>query len=176
MKKLLLFTILFTTVNFFSKAQSSIFKPFQIGIGSGFSNGLALYIHPQYNLNDKLTIGLNLQSAIVATGINGSSGSASAVGTYQLTGVYHFSTEKVRPYVGLGLGLSNVGTVAVSNSSAAADYGTKFGVTPKVGVKMGHFKLEAEYNILPSSTINTFVLQPSHFLLKLGFDIEGGRK
>ncbi len=158
MKKLLIVFIL--GVIAYSPIKAQEFKPFKFELGvlygiptdDAFKGGVGFYLHPSYYLNDQLNVGLKAEWAVIgAADEMGTSVSISAIGSYLATANYYFSTSKVRPYAGLGVGLYSLGSVSSdlgAGNSIDVDYGTKFGVAPKVGLDLGHFTLNVAYNMI----------------------------
>ena len=118
-------------------------------------NGPGFYVEPKYQANDRISVGLRLESTFLTSGsITVGPGSfdleAASVFPILLTGDYYFTTEKVRPYAGVGLGVyikdetsidSDIGVVSFDLGSK-----TNFGVAPRLGLNVGHFKLAVIYN------------------------------
>ncbi len=138
-------------------AQVTPFK-FELGVLYGlptdnaFVGGVGFYMHPSYYLGDKINIGVKAEWAVLgAASQEGMSVSVSAIGSYLLTANYYLAVSKVRPYVGAGFGLYQLGSVSSSidpNNSLDIDYGNKFGVAPKIGLDLGHFTLNVAYNYI----------------------------
>jgi len=144
------------------------------GIPAGsnvYSSGAGFYIEPKYNLTDNIAAGLRLEWAILGAADElGSSVSVSALASYLITGDYYLSTDIVRPYVGAGIGIYNVGKVEVSGSDLTGDAGSKLGFVPRVGILLGHLRTGLEYNIV------TGFEGGNYLSWKFGFEIGGGRK
>lgn len=182
MKKLF-FCTLVLALSIIANAQEELtFKPFKFDIavgyavpsGSGSKAGILFAFEPKYALNDNLTLGLRLEGAITARAsmdANGETvtGDAKASSSYLLTGDYYINTNKFRPFVGAGAGLYKL--AAVDLSSADVKTGSKFGVAPRVGFELGHFRTAIEYNI----TGKTGDFNNNYLGIKLGFFIGGGR-
>jgi len=144
-------------------AQSKIFKPFKVDVGivgavsadDEAGGGLGIYLEPKYAATDRINVGLRLESAFLSSGsikVRGTSVDieSASVAPILLTGDYYFNTEKVRPYVGMGMGMyirqeryvsTDIGSVAIGLASQ-----TNFGVAPRLGLNAGHFKLAVGYN------------------------------
>lgn len=172
------------------------FKPFKVGVGLGYATpgstgsgaggGLLFYVEPAYRASDRVLIGLRLESAVIARGINGVgqddvSGDAAYNLSYTLNGQYYFNDNYVRPFVGAGFGLFSLAAVdfntasgnTISANEVAAE--TRFGFYPRIGVDAGHFNLSLDYNIIPKTDIpNVGNVQNSYLGIRAGFSIGGG--
>lgn len=161
MKKFILISLL--SVMTFGAVNAQEFTKFKFETGllyglpsdDAYEAGIGFYMHPSYYLNDQINVGLKAEWAIIGGADEaGGSVSVSAIGSYLLTSNYYFSTGKVRPYAGLGLGIYSMGSVeadateAAEGSEVLADYGSKFGVAPTVGLDMGHFTINLAYNAI----------------------------
>ncbi len=194
----------------FLTASAQEYKPVKVGLGLGYASpggdgakgGVLLYLEPAYRVNDALAIGLRLESAIIARGVTVTSGSTSvssdaevkANASYTVNGQYYFSNNTFRPFAGVGLGIYSLASASVSvsgggsSASASAD-ASKFGFYPRLGFDLGHFTMQVEYNIIPSTTSEftvssgtsgTSVISSesknSYLGIKAGFFISGGKK
>ena len=159
MKKVIVFALVVFMVSTSIKAQVTAFK-FEIGGLYGlptdkdlYKGGVGFYAHPSYYLGDQINIGIKAESVIIGGASKlGTSVSISAIGSYLVTSNYYFTVSKVRPYVGLGVGMYTLGSATVSadpnNSSEPVVFGDKFGVAPKIGLDLGHFTLNFSYNLI----------------------------
>jgi outer membrane protein X len=181
-------------------AQAQEYKPFKVNVSVGYakpfnagvSGGVLIAVEPKYGLSDHFDLGLRLELASVARGVqvngNTTTGDVSAYSSYLITGNYLFGSSNVRPFVGAGLGLFTIGsggTVVITNNGQANQNitlvsDTKFGGMIRAGVKLSHFVVAAEYNAVPTTntaTSNTQITSENSYLgVKIGFDIGGGRK
>ena len=164
MKKLsLVIVLLASTLSNDLYAQSSIFKPFKVDMGIDFSfttkdelsSGMGFYISPIYNVTDKLSIGPRFGFGYAGGGnIQFGPGSVKVGSTsmfsFLMVGDYYFSTEKVRPFVGLGLGMYKRGEASIETGIGYVDISrnakANFGVKPRIGLNAGHFKMTVDYN------------------------------
>lgn len=213
MKKIVLLVVFFAVAGTAAvKAQD--FKPFRVGLGLGYARpagdgakaGVLFYLEPSYRINDKIAVGLKLETAIMlrATTLIQSGqttiydGKISAAGSYTVNGQYYFSNNGFRPFVGLGFGLYSLASADVSgfsngnqqgsNQSATVSGGNKFGFYPRVGFDAGHFTMNLEYNIIGASsetiqvdnngTVTTGKVDTknNYLGLRIGFFIGGGRR
>lgn len=167
------------------KAQSETYKLFKVDVGAGYgfgkAKGVLFYAEPKFNLHDNFAAGLRFEGAILGNiSTNDTYGSVdlSAIGSYVLTGDYYLGTNTFRPFGGLGVGLFNMGSVTVDTQDSEAnttDYniGTKFGVVPRIGFEVGHFRMGLEYNLITSQPSD---FNRNYFSLKAGVVIGGGKK
>lgn len=177
-------------------AVAQEFKPFKVGIGLGYATpgstgagagaGALFYVEPGYRANDNVLIGLRLESAIIARGVEGVgdddvSGDAASNVSYTLNGQYYFNDNYVRPFVGAGAGLYSLAAVkfnTATNSSVEANEvnaETRFGFYPRIGIDAGHFNLTIDYNFLPKTDVpNIGKVRNKYLGIKAGFSIGGG--
>ncbi|MCT4586195.1 MAG: outer membrane beta-barrel protein [Carboxylicivirga sp.] len=195
MKKVLLLVAVLVAGMASANAQSENYKAFKVDLGllyavpggDGAKGGAGLYIEPKYNVTDNIALGLKMEWAAMTAGqiktdaqgaLTTSSFDATTLGTYQLTGDYYFGDSKVRPFAGLGLGLYAMGTanwdVTQNSEALAAEFGTKFGFSPRAGLLLGHFRLGLEYNIITG--IEDPLPSRNYLSFKVGFEIGGGKK
>jgi len=184
MKKILFSSLLMGTA-FFGNAQEATFKPFKVDVafgyaapsgGSGTKGGVIFAIEPKYALNDMITLGLRMEGAVTAhatVDANGQdvTGDAKASGSYLLTSDFYFSTSKFRPFAGIGAGIYTNAAVDDINASDEVKQGSSFGVAPRVGFELGHFRTAIEYNVAGK----TGSFSNNYLGIKLGFFIGGGR-
>lgn len=181
-------------------AAAQEYKPFKVNLSVGYakpinggvSGGFLFAVEPKYGISDHVDIGLRLESALVARGIqiNGNT-TTSDLGAYSsalITGNYLFGTSNVRPFLGVGVGVYSIaaaGTVIIDNSGQNPQTvnfvsDTKFGGMVRAGIKAGHFVAAVEYNAAPTTdnTIGTARVssENSYLGIKVGFDIGGGRR
>ena len=154
MKKILLFTLLYSFLSAFSILSAQEYKKLRVGIGTGagfnFITGdspyTLIYLEPGYRVSDHLLIGLRFQNSIGVQGRN--------ITSYGIAGQYYFSQKTFRPFVGLGMA-----------SYKEVSFESVYGLFGRVGFDVGHFTLMAESdNII------------GYLNLKIGFTIGGGRK
>jgi hypothetical protein len=170
---------------FHSYAQDRVYKPFKVDCGftidvptnDNASTGGGFYIEPRYSVNDRLTIGLRVEGIYLSAGditINYTSVkiNSTIVSPILLTGDYYFSSEKVRPFIGIGVGMYKKTLHTVGVSVEGIDIGPKtntyFGFAPRIGINAGHFRLAALYNY-PGKDIGGFLG------IQVGFEFGGGR-
>lgn len=172
-------------------------KPFKAGIGLGFAapgntgagagGGVLVYFEPAYRPIDNISIGLRLESAFIARGVEGVgdddvTGDASANTSYTLNVQYYFNDNYVRPFIGAGAGLFSLAAVefntASNNNAIDADEvkaETRFGFYPRIGVDVGHFNLTIDYNFVPNTDVPGIgEVRNNYFGIKAGFSIGGG--
>jgi hypothetical protein len=183
--------VLFFGLNF---ASAQKFTPFKVGLGLGYAapgagegagGGVLLYVEPAYRATNFVSIGLRLESAVIARGVKGVNandveGDATSNVSYSLNGQYYFNDHYVRPFVGLGFGLFSLAAVEFNTAGGnpdAEDVGaeTRFGFYPRVGLDIGHFTITIDYNFVPPTDVPTGGEVKNNYLsLKAGFSIGGG--
>lgn len=183
----------FLSLLVFQKSFAQEFTPFKVGLGLGYAfpgagegagGGGLVYVEPAYRASDQVLIGLRLEAAVIARGIQGTAnnevtGDASSNGSYTLNGQYYFNDHYVRPFVGLGFGLFSLAAVefntAVNPQTEDIAAETRFGFYPRLGLDIGHFNLTLDYNIVPKTEVpGGGEVKNSYFGLKTGFSIGGG--
>ncbi|WPP48775.1 outer membrane beta-barrel protein [Catalinimonas niigatensis] len=191
MKKLLLSALSMMLVVSFASAQD--YKPFKLGLGLGFAKpgngggGVLFDFEPAYRINDDIAVGLRIESAIMAkVSPDGSEASASANASYTLNGQYYLTSSKVRPYVGAGFGIFSLAAVSVNDTNGEIAGGSEFGFYPRLGVDIGHFNINLDYNIISSTetmAIDTNTgqtvsgeIKNSYLGIRLGAYLFGGRR
>lgn len=193
MKKIIVLAALLAA-GFSSSFAQLNYKAFKVDVGGLYAiptgddvkAGVGFYVEPKYNITDHIAAGLKMEWAIMgAEEAEGASIDISAIGSYQITGDYYFGTSKVRPFVGLGLGIYSLGTATISGTIEGEDYtfdtdteldfGNKFGFAPRAGILLGHFRLGLEYNVITG--IDSEISDSKNYLaFKVGFEIGGGKK
>jgi opacity protein-like surface antigen len=172
------------------------FKPFKVGVGIGYAvpgagegagGGFLAYLEPAYRATDQVLVGLRLEGAFTARGVEGVnnndvSGDASSIASYSLSTQYYFNNENVRPFIGAGVGLFSMTAMefntAPGNDPDAEDLGaeTRFGFYPRIGVDAGGFNLTLDYNFIPPTDIPGGGEIKNHYLgIRAGFSIGGAK-
>lgn len=190
-------TVCFLSMMACSVGYSQEFRPFKVGLGLGYAvpgkgegagGGVLLYLEPAYRASDQVLVGLRLESAIIARGVEGVnsnndvSGDVSSNVSYTLNGQYYFNTENVRPFIGAGFGLFTLAAVefntASGNDPTADEVGaeTNFGFYPRVGLDVGHFNMTIDYNIIPPTDVPGGGEVRNNYLgIRIGFSFGGGK-
>jgi outer membrane protein X len=186
--KTLIFLIVFCSISISTFSQQ--FKKFKVGVGLGYTSVTSdvpplLYLEPAYRINDTWAIGLRLESG----GFNSNSDNDLITNSFGLNGQYYFSSNKFRPFAGLGFSFySPEPFIGVSFCDCSITYEkNKLGFYPRLGFDYGHLSFNMEYNIAGSSKITTtsmFTHIPTvtgyvdnnYFSTKVGVLIGGGKK
>ena len=185
MKKLL-FVIGLFAASTAVQAQSKMYKPVKVdlALGYGFGNakGVVISLEPKYNIQDQIAVGLRMEGAVLAGLENetatGADISISAISSYLLTGEYYLSNNSFRPLAGLGTGIYSMGSVGVNSADGTVDDGTidvgnRFGIAPRVGFEVGHFRMGLEYNLITGQPKD---FNRNYFATKIGFFFGGGKR
>lgn len=190
-KSMIVLSVLLVTA---SIGYAQDFKPFKVGVGLGYAvpgagegagAGLLMYLEPAYRATDFVSVGLRIESAAFARGVEGVGandvkGDASSQVSYTLNGQYYFNDNYVRPFVGAGLGLFSLAAVKFNTAGSdpdANDVGaeTRFGFYPRVGLDAGHFNLTLDYNIVPPTDVpGGGEVKNNYFAIRAGVSIGGG--
>lgn len=200
MKKLCLLPALFVASVMSVNAQNTDndLKPFKVDLslgyaipgGTGAKAGILVAAEPKYAVNDIVTVGLRIEAAVVARGYSGWEGDngevdVKASASYVLTGDHYFSNNySFRPFAGVGAGVYSIAAASVSSGGDAVggEASSKFGGLFRAGFEAGHFRLGAEYNLVPSSSLQDMnggadiSSKNSYIGIKLGVCIGGGRR
>lgn len=190
MKKFFYVTVLAVLVSTFTYAQE--YKKFKVGLGMGYamasgngaSGGVLFTLEPAYRLQDNLSVGLRMESAIIARGFantQSASLSVAALSSYTVNGQYYLGHTGFRPFVGAGVGMYSLGAISetASSSSGTVDIAaeSKIGFYPRVGFDVSHFNMTIDYNIIPTTTGSSGNdIKNSYLGIRVGFFFGGGKK
>ncbi len=173
------------------------YRKFKVGLGLGYasaggygsSGGAIVTLEPAYRIQDNISVGLRLETAVITRGYSQNFTTASidvaAIGSYTVNGQYYFSNRAFRPFVGVGLGIYSLAEVKADASSgggttttqvAAAE--SKLGFYPRIGFDYHHFSISADYNIIPPTqdVFGNGEFKNSYFGIRIGGFFGGGRK
>ena len=140
----------------------------QVGVGGGISSltgdlgdqgsfGFNYLLHADYFLTDNLTVGLEYNGSVIALeseesflGISGFSADLVLA-----TANYYIGDGNVKPFVGVGLGVSRVSTpeIEIGTEVIESDRQMNFAVSPRAGVKFGNLGVAFSYNIAGKTPI-----------------------
>lgn len=165
-------------------AQPTIFKPFKVDTGIEFiistseetGGGMGWYISPIYNVTDRLSIGPRFGfsyagSGSIDVGVGSVKVGASQLFSFLMVTDYYFTTERVRPFVGLGIGMYKRSEAKIETGAGIVDLSinakTNFGIKPRIGLNVGHFKMTIDYNVTGDQIYD-------YIGFTLGADIGGG--
>ena len=154
----------------YNQVKIDFMPGFAVATSNGVLGGFSLSFEPHYRISDNLAIGVRFESALIqhVFSVDGYSNHAiSAVTSYAATVDHYFGNGRLRKFVGAGIGgyiISDVSYFQVVTNPTVV----KIGGFPRIGFEYGHFRLAAEYNLMP--------LHSSYFDLKAGFFFGGGLK
>jgi opacity protein-like surface antigen len=195
MKKITI--VLFLALVAVSSSYAQEYKKFRVGLGLGYamaggngsSGGILIALEPSYRIQDNLSVGLRMESAIITRGFSatvpvGSSIDVAGIGSYTLNGQYYFGEGSFRPFVGAGLGIYTLAAITTKSSSGGVTVtGTiaaesKFGFYPRVGFDYGHFNLSLDYNLVPSTAVvgSSDSFTNNYLGIRIGAYFGGGKK
>lgn len=191
MKKILLSVL--GVMMFVGVSTAQEYKPFKLGLGLGYAKpgdgggGILFDFEPAYRINDAIAVGLRIESAVMAkVSPDGSEAKASGNVSYTLNGQYYLGNSKVRPYVGLGFGIFSLASVASETAgSSEIAAGSEFGFYPRIGLDIGHFNINLDYNIISATEAAAFDananpttvdIKNSYLGIRLGAFIFGGKR
>ena len=150
---------------------------------SNYGVGIGIFTEPKYLVTDNISVGIRAEATILgrlklANAIGG--GSLGWVTSLLAITDYHFGETRFRPTVGVGAGLfrPTAASYSVGDILPELARGSKFGVSPRIGFDMGHFRLSADYNFIfgQRNLINGKIidLNQNHLSIKLGIFFGGG--
>lgn len=158
---------------------------YAIASGKGVKGGAAFYIEPQYHVNDKISVGLRWGSALILKSLVTDEFKVAAIGSYLLTGNYYFQKDgsAFRPFGGLGVGYAiaagakaSVGSGSNTVTNEIKDTSGLAGLV-RVGFDISHFRFNVEYNLNPTTKLETGdKIKNSYVGINLGFYFGGGLK
>lgn len=182
-KRLPIFLLLVTLFSVTSKAQD--YKPVEWDIlrlgaiipSENTTSGVSISTEPRFNISNKFSAGLRL-----GVDVYGSSPIENVVDigvstSLYLLGDYYFSNKgNKRAFAGLGLGthagLEVTATIDEDGEiieEETRDFGTYYGITPRIGYEFGILRISGEYNFTLDKAV------PDVLGIHLGLTI-GGRK
>ncbi|MGB3800912.1 MAG: hypothetical protein WA952_13940 [Lewinella sp.] len=144
--------------------------------GERFAGGLALGTEVRYNATDNISVGFRPEVAVYTSNLENDVIDVGAAGSYVLTGDYYLRSEGgFRPFGGLGIGSFGGASVTVETSDDTIDEddveaGQAFGIVPRVGLELGHFRVSLEYNLTFSDQV------PNYFGIMIAPTLFGGPK
>lgn len=157
-------------------SQSANYGRFKGDITAGYSYptdldikfGFNFSLEPKYNVTDNFAMGLKMEAAVFLGDSYDGGTSAITTRSYTVVGEYYFNQKRVRPYVGLGLGVyQRILTSADEDIYDVVNDKAVFGFAPRVGIQFGQFRTGLEFNIAQEN---------SYLSLKVGVTIGGKRK
>jgi opacity protein-like surface antigen len=181
-----------------SASYAQELKKFRVGLGLGYasaggngsSGGILIAVEPSYRIQDNLSLGLRMESALITRGFSGTVPAGAvidvaAIGSYTLNGQYYFGGESpFRPFVGAGLGIYSLAAITTKvTSGGVTGTGTiasesSFGFYPRVGFDYGHFNISIDYNLVPATKItgSSESFTNNYFGIRIGAYFGGGKK
>ncbi len=162
----------------FKPFQIELAVPFNLGMEDGSGTGLGFYMAPRYAVTDKIHVGMRTgwfdlgESSIFIQGdqveINGLN-----IVPVTLTFDYYFTTERVRPFVGIAGGMYRRSIVDFLYQDDKVEFSSQNvrvnpGLSPQIGINANHFRLSVGYHITGESI-------PDFLSINVGIDIGGGR-
>ena len=158
-------TLIFTLLLFVSTLGFSQDKKFSIGFGIGGGSakaksdqseseagfGLSGYVNAMYNINERISAGLEYNSnAAVIGDFDGASIEATSIRGILAKGKYRLFTGKNNIYGGLNAGLYSIlpGKISFDDAEANLSFKRKssFGIAPEIGIHIGSFQIATSYH------------------------------
>jgi hypothetical protein len=160
MKKILLAVTVFFCIQTLTYAQGAqgettemgaltIMTPIDKKLGGG---GIGINLGILYGLTDNICVGFIGEAALSFMAPKDTTVESSNLSLWyggKAVGEYYFSTGKVKPFLGYGLGALKIGGIT-SGAEADTYSGWKFTHGPRAGILLGNFRLSVEYSFIPS--------------------------
>lgn len=181
MKKTLIIFLFCTLFSGISHAQYGSFRSFRIDLGASYANpsgdeldaGIGFYANPKFHMNDNLLLGVKYETTSIGAADDDFL-DVSTIVCYASTIDYYVSSNNLRPFAGLDIGIYELGSISstIMNNTIDIELGSKFGIAPKIGLSFGHLDFTLQHNIIfdQNERFNDF----NHTSVKLGFHFGGG--
>lgn len=193
MKKLILCLIISVFVlNLNAQEKGKI----RVGIdgGLGFPNsglGFAGGLDARYNITDNINAGIRVGGAALFKDIYVNTVTINGINNYLITSDYYFNNDKssFAPFLGGGIGVNSIQNIkmTIANGASTSISNTsgflmesKIGALFRGGFEAGHFRMTAEYHLIPNSKVvdlNNAIVGTtgnSYLNISIGFYIGGG--
>ncbi len=152
-----------TSASFAQKIAAGAHVGFSKLTGDLGGGGLNWILDAKYFLSDKLAVGAEYNSSgMIATDGGGLLDAGIFSGKlFVAKAEYYFTDKKVSPYAGLGLGYSRISApeYSITSGGNTTTYPeipkNNFGISPRLGVKLGNFGVEFQYNIAGKSAVES---------------------
>ena len=148
--------------------------------------GLMLNAEPHFKISERSSIGLRFGVALNSHKFEKNKNSQfiidrnsdGAVVSFVPTYDHYFTNDKVKPYVGLGIGYYLISNVAIANPTSEVSEGSvnnQIGMLLRGGFDLGKTRFGIEYNFIPKADIQIpndqpiGVVKSSYFGLSIGF-------
>ena len=133
--------------------------------------GIAGGTEIRYNATDNLSVGLRGELAFYSSDLDGQNIDIGAATSTLITGDYYLkSSGGFRPFGGVGIGFFTGARAVISdrNFTEPTNYsgGRSLGLTPRLGMELGHFRVSVEYNYTFRSRVTdylTIIIAPTLF-------------
>lgn len=192
MKKIV-FSVLMLTAVMVASAQE--YKPFKFDLSTGYAipsgkgakGGILFVGEPKYAVIPNLSVGLRFEVALMARATVDNQGNTGEVdikgaGSYLATGDYYFTSNTVRPFGGVGVGIFSLASASADENTAGVSTAkSKFGGMLRAGVEISHFRVGIEYNLVGNTDVKDVdgtvvgTSKNSYIGIKVGAVIGGGR-
>lgn len=166
----LFFVTLITLAVSFNTVSAQDYKPVEVDLGIKYNfllgnytgGGVGVFVEPQYNINNKFSAGLKLGFDVLGGTPKDSEAEVkvSVLPSYILTGDYFLvNSGNKRVFAGLGLGFSGQGSLELEDAPGipVTEIGTVFGIVPRIGAKLGLFKVALDYSIYTNENARSFL-------------------
>lgn len=138
------------------------------------------YLEPKFNLTNKISLGLRLEYVLFdKKGFEGEKSNPylsnlkgeGDIGSVSITTDYYFTTNKVRPFVGGGLGVYSISTRQSNEFVKPKEKYFAGGSTLRAGLQFNRLRFAGELNLIPSKNVDV-----NYFSIKMGFVFGGDKK
>lgn len=155
------------------KASPASFKP-SFGITAGLgaattirysfnrfdANGLVVSLAPSYMLSPRLSLSLQGEYVLINRFLSGTESNrqrvtAPAIQAFSLAGTYYLAKagRPIQPFIGVGLGLYNLGTGTLAATNTQVALGTRRGLSVRAGLQRGRMGVGIEAVLLDEGSV-----------------------
>ena len=182
-------------------AQAENYEPlrFDSGLTGSYVSasgrgGFGALAELKFMVHDNIAVGARAEGEVMFGGNIGAEGDVqmdiAAVSAGFAKAEYYLGTGSVRPMVGFGLGVFNIGSQSISAGQMTAGVDQKagryFGVAPQIGIDLGRVRFAATYNAILGASIEvrqtvgtveqTESFSQNYFAFEMSVRFGGGRK
>ncbi|WP_340076557.1 outer membrane beta-barrel protein [Leptobacterium sp. I13] len=167
MKKLLFLAVMIafgaTSANAQFKAGFGLGYAFPTGDITDFADGgISGYGEIGYGINENFDISLLYQGDfLIGADVSGGSLENITMSSFLANARYFFGVTKFKPYVGLGLGFTDISQDDLAGFSGSGVDESNFGIRPSVGFKYGVLNVNAAYlsaGKIEDTTVSDFTI------------------
>ncbi|WP_116125832.1 outer membrane beta-barrel protein [Lewinella sp. IMCC34183] len=126
-----------------------------------YNGGAAMGTEVRFNATDNLSAGIRLELAFYTSDLDADVIDIGAASSTLITGDYYLKRiGGFRPFAGVGIGMFTGASATVRDldNLDPEDFsgGRGLGLTPRLGLELGHFRVSAEYNYTFSNRVSNY--------------------